>query len=246
MASNPPGKCCLEGFYHEGEAKGKHETIYGVETYITGSASPSDKVIVIFTDIYGIKLNNALLVADQLAEAGYKVYVPDILDGDIFVLGEKVDFASWLARHTPEVTNKIIDKFMAGLISEHAPKFIGGLGYCFGAKFAVQQLHPRTGTLHAAAIAHPSFVSMEELEAIGKDKPLLISAAQTDQIFSQELRHASETKLIEIGATFQIDLFSHVSHGFAARGDVSDPNVKYAKEKALQDQICWFNRFSSV
>ena len=36
-------------------------------------------------------------------------------------------------------------------------------------------------------VAHPSFVTIEEVDAIAKEKPLLISAAETDSIFPEEL-----------------------------------------------------------
>ncbi|CCF57490.1 hypothetical protein KAFR_0C04990 [Kazachstania africana CBS 2517] len=243
MASNPPGKCCFEGFYHEGTAKGKHEEIFGLDTYVTGTTSPSDRVIVILTDVYGNKINNALLIADQLARPGYKVYIPDILFGDVVVkLDGSTDFNAWRERHSPEKTRKVVDEFMSSLKKEYNPKFIGVIGYCFGAKFAVQQINTDGGFADVAAIAHPSFVSMEEVAAI--EKPLLIAAAENDSIFPEENRHATEAKLKEIGARYQLDLFGGVQHGFAARGDVSDPVVKYAKEKALSDQIYWFDHFS--
>lgn len=244
MASNPPGECCFKGFYHEGTPKGTYATIYDVNTYVAGTTSPKDKVIVILTDVYGYQFNNANLIADQLAEAGFKVYIPDILFNDPIVeLDGSADFPSWLKNHTPDRTAGVVNKFMSALKKDQNPKFIGVIGYCFGAKFAVQQLDSKTGTADVVAIAHPSFVSMEEIAAMDKSKPIIISAAENDEIFSEPLRHQTEDKLKEIGATYQLTLFSGVSHGFACRGDVSQPFIKYAKEKALADQIHWFNYF---
>lgn len=244
MASNPPGSCCFKGFYHEGTPKGEHKTLFDVDTYVTGGES-NDKVIIVLTDVFGNKFNNVLLTADQLAAAGYKVLIPDILFGDeIESLDGSIDFNDWLARHNPEVTRAIVDKFVAAVKKEYSPKFTGVIGYCFGAKFAVQQIDASNGLADVAAIAHPSFVTIEEITAIGKKKPLLVSAAETDSIYTEELRQQTESKLKEIGARYQLDLFSGVSHGYAARGDVSDPVVKYAKEKTLYDQIYWFDTFS--
>ncbi|CCC71694.1 hypothetical protein NCAS_0I00260 [Naumovozyma castellii] len=246
MASNRPGKCCFSGFYHEGTPKGIHESIYGVDTYVTGSASPKEKVIVILTDVYGNRFNNVNLIADQLADAGYKVYIPDILFNDpVVALDGSVDFNEWLAKHDAVKTRAVVDNFLKELKREFGPKFIGVIGYCFGAKFAVQQISSKDGLANCCAIAHPSFVSIDEIKAIGNKKPLLISAAENDTIFPADLRHTTEDTLREIGARYQLDLFSGVSHGFAARGDVSDPVVKYAKEKALRDQIFWFDHFST-
>ena len=47
-----------------------------------------------------------------------------------------------------------------------------------------------------------------------------------------ELRHQTEDELAKLnGVRYQVDLFSGVTHGFAVRGDINNPIVKYAKEK---------------
>ncbi|CAB4254832.1 similar to Saccharomyces cerevisiae YAL049C AIM2 Cytoplasmic protein involved in mitochondrial function or organization [Maudiozyma barnettii] len=245
MASNPSQKCCFEGFYHEGTAKGRYTDVFGIETYVIGEQYSNDKVLILFTDYFGIHFNNSLLIADQLSAKGYKVYIPDILFGDAVDPNnvENLDLQKWLSAHNEIRTKPMVDKFMASFKKEINPGFLGVLGYCFGAKYAIQQIHENTGTANAAAIAHPSFVTIEEVAAIGK-RPLLISAAETDPVFAPELRKLTEEKLKEIGSRYQIDLFSGTSHGFAVRGDLSDPQVLYAKEKAFYDQVYWFDHLS--
>lgn len=135
-----------------------------------------------------------------------------------------------------------MDSFLSELTKKIDTKFIGLVGYCFGAKYVIQQLTNDT-KVSAGAVAHPSFVSIDEVAEI--KKPLLISAAETDQIFTDELRKDTEQKLKEIKARYQIDFFSGVSHGYACRGDPKDPVIKYAKEKTFADQVHWFNTFSS-
>lgn len=247
------------GFRHEGTPLGSCQEVFGLDTYV---AEPQGSVccnntpkqqckeyIVILTDIYGHKFNNVQLIADQLAqETDCIVYVPDILFGDpVIALDGSTDFAKWLSDHPHEKTrNEAVQPFLKKLREEKNPHFIGVIGYCYGAKFAIQQLSQKDGLADAGAIAHPSFVSVEEVDAIAKEKPLLISAAETDHIFPEDLRHLTETKLKENGNCYQLDLFSGVSHGFAARGDVTVPWIKYAKEKALLDQIHWFNYFKNA
>ncbi|SCU96085.1 LAMI_0F05160g1_1 [Lachancea mirantina] len=243
MASNPPGKCCTTGFRHIGDAKGNHSTVFGLDTYVTGQES-NDKIIVIMTDIFGNRFNNVLLIADAFGDAGYKVLIPDILDNDPIHPSKSQDFNDWKARHNADFTRQISEPFVKAVKSELKPKFLGLVGYCFGAKYAIQLIDEKAGVADAAAVAHPSFVSMEEIAAVGK-KPLLISAAEEDSIFPPENRHATEAKLQEIGAVYQLDIFSGTSHGFAARGDISNPAVKYAKEKVFYDQVYWFDHFSA-
>lgn len=237
MASNPPGKCCAETNFHDGSAQGKLETVYGLDTYVVGNSD--SRFIVIATDIFGHEYNNVRLIADQWAKVGYKVYVPDILKGDAFNPGD--DLGKWIQSHTPEVTTPIYGGFVSKLREEVGKSaFIGSIGYCFGAKYVVQE-SAANGNLDAAAIAHPSFVSIEEVAEI--KKPIIISAAETDSIFTVELRHQTEAKLAEIKARYEITLFGGVEHGYAVRGDVTNPVVKYAAEKTLNDQIGWFSLF---
>lgn len=239
MASNPPGACCITSNFHEGQPSGQHETVFGLDTYVTGKSN--SRTIVILTDIYGHKYNNVLLIADQLAKLGkYRVLVPDILEADP-VPATHGDLGPWLEKHTAEFTRKYVDPFLKSVREEVGQNgFIGVVGYCFGAKYAIQQI-ASDGFADAAAVAHPSFVAIEEVEAI--KKPLLISAAETDSIFPPELRHKTEATLANIKARYQLDLFSGVSHGYAVRGDPKDPLVKYAMNKTLADQIQWFNLF---
>lgn len=70
--AKPSGACCLKGTLHEGEARGKWDSIAGVETYI---ATPSEgkangNVLLYFPDVWGM-FPNGLLIMDAFAEAGY-------------------------------------------------------------------------------------------------------------------------------------------------------------------------------
>lgn len=232
MASNAPGACCAAVNFHEGTPIGIYETIYGLNTYKVGSG---DNIIVIATDIYGNTLNNVLLNADELSRGGFTVLIPDILNND--PLKEGAPIQDWLPNHGSEITAPIFDGFLQKLRAT-SPKFVAGIGYCFGAKYIVQNL-AKGGLLDVGAIAHPSFVTIEEVKAI--TKPVIISAAETDPIFTTELRHQTEAVLAENKTRYQIDLYSGVSHGFAVRGDLSDPVFKYAKERALISQLSFFN-----
>lgn len=241
MASNPPGACCIETNFHEGSPIGKHQTVFGLDTYVTGTENSDNRVLVILSDIYGHRYNNTLLVADQLAKlGGYKVYIPDILENDP-VPASHGDLGPWLKKHPAEVTRPIVDGFLKSLRERIGSKaFVGVVGYCFGAKYSIQQI-AADGYANAAAVAHPSFVTIEEVEQI--KKPLLISAAETDPIFTTELRHKTEATLANIKARYQIDLFCGTVHGYAVRGDPKDPVVRYAMSKTIADQVQWFAQF---
>lgn len=64
---------------------------------------------------------------------------------------------------------------------------------------------------------------------------------ETDNIFPPEKRHETEVILKDIKVPYQLNLYSHVSHGFAVRGDMSIKAAKYAKEQAFLQAVFWFN-----
>ena len=68
---------------------------------------------------------------------------------------------------------------------------------------------------------------------------------ETDDIFPTNLRHDSEKKLKEVGATYQFTLYSGIAHGFAVRGDMSNKWEKWCKEKAFGQATEWFDLHSS-
>lgn len=96
----------------------------------------------------------------------------------------------------------------------------------------------KEGGFDAGYGAHPSFVTDEELSAI--TRPLSIAAAEIDHIMTQELRVRSEGILAKVGVPWQISLYGGVSHGFAVRGDMSDPKQKFAIEAAFEQAKLWF------
>ncbi|KAF9248535.1 hypothetical protein DTO013E5_6320 [Penicillium roqueforti] len=242
MASNTPAACCASGFKHEGTPAGETKTINGVNAYIAhpkGSKTP-EKAIIFVTDIFGI-YTNAQLLADEYANNGYLTIVPDILQGDAIDVkameSGKVDLSAWLPKHKPADVEPAVESAIKYARETLGVKRVGAVGYCFGAKFVCRNIKP--GLIDVGYIAHPSFVTHEELGAI--KGPLSIAAAEVDSIFTTQLRHESEDILIKTTQPWQINLFSGVSHGFAVRGDLKDPKQKWAKEQAFCQAIAWFN-----
>jgi dienelactone hydrolase len=118
----------------------------------------------------------------------------------------------------------------------------------------------KEGHLDAGYIAHPSFVTYEELSAI--IKPLSIAAAgktshlklliipgeantslEIDNIFTPENRFESEKILADVKVPYQINLYGSVSHGFALRGDLSIKEVKFATDRAFEQAVTWFKHW---
>lgn len=242
MASKPPSDCCFKSFKHEGTPIGIHKDIAGLDTYQVGENYGYERLIVIMTDVFGNKLSNTLLIADELSKLNEcQVLIPDILKGDAIVEYDPSKMLEWKDNHTPAENKTIVDGFLKRLHEQTSPKTVFGIGYCFGAKCTVQNL-AKDGYLTAGAIAHPSLVSVEEVEAI--TKPILISAALDDIVFPEDLRNKTVSILAANEVRFQLDLFQGVSHGFAIKGDINEPVVKYAKVKVIVDQAYFFKHLT--
>lgn len=80
--AKPSGACCLKGNLHEGEARGKIQTISGIETYVSTPASDkaNGNILLYFPDVYGL-FNNAKLIMDAFADAGYLALGLDYFKG---------------------------------------------------------------------------------------------------------------------------------------------------------------------
>ncbi|KAI0382321.1 dienelactone hydrolase [Hypomontagnella monticulosa] len=255
MASNPPGDCCIRGVKHEGTTRGesvkinnKHLGYLAKPPSATLEAQPNkkDTAILFVPDVIGIWLNSKLM-ADQYAANGYLTLVIDPFNGDPLSLSRPAgfDFMAWLKHgtdgdnpHTEEAVDPIIEAAIKYLKEELGVKRLGAVGYCFGAKYVAR--HSKTG-IQCGYFAHPSFVTEDELRNF--NRPLSIAAAETDEIFTIQQRHASEAILRGVGKPYQINLFSGVAHGFAVRGDPNDKRERFAKEQAFIQAVAWFDQF---
>lgn len=80
--ARPSGECCLKGSIHEGEARGRFETVAGMNTYISTpkNGNTNGHIILYFPDVWGFFLNG-FLIMDGFADAGYQVLGPDYFRG---------------------------------------------------------------------------------------------------------------------------------------------------------------------
>ena len=188
-------------------------------------------------------------IADQFAANGYFVVMPDLFEGDPIKLNRPADFdiMAWLQKSGPEgkghgigQVDPIVTEVIKHMKTELGVKKLGSVGYCFGAKYVARFLAEGKG-IDVGCMAHPSFVDAAEIKAI--KGPLSIAAAETDQIFPAEKRRETEDLLKEMGATYQLFLYSSVEHGFAVRADMSKKEAKFAKEAAFLQHVQWFDEF---
>ncbi|KAF8186793.1 Alpha/Beta hydrolase protein [Pholiota molesta] len=244
--AGPISDHCAQGVKHTGEAVGRVETIAGVETYISdppaGTPGPK-KVILYFADIFSPLFINAKLLQDYFASQGF------------YVLGLDYFFGDPVQNHAdePGFDRAAWVKKVKGLADEATPRWIdavrekygedakyAAVGYCFGGPYALELA--TTDKVVAAAFAHPASLNEDHFKQL--KKPLLLSCAETDRTFPAASRHRAEDILAEIKATYHVQLFSGVSHGFATRGDPNVENERWAKEESARSIVGWFKRFA--
>ncbi|THH00640.1 hypothetical protein EW026_g1923 [Hermanssonia centrifuga] len=244
----------ISGVRHEGEPEGKIERIAGVECYVASPTGdyPKDKVVLFLTDVFGIPLINNRLLADDFARNGFKTVMPDLFNGDPRVLDPPPTFdrEAWMAKHRdPESWISALDSVVASL-KESGVTRIGTTGYCFGAPPAFHLA--LNGESDVTVLAHPSrLVCPEDFEKYKAESkaPLLINSCEEDRMFPPEQQTIVDGIMGEgkFAPGYQRTYWDGCTHGFAVRGDLSDPKVKAGKEgenKSNIDQsaaIDWLN-----
>jgi hypothetical protein len=85
MSGNQPGSCCVKGELHAGTPVGREDRLYGLDCYISDppGGEPPKGVVVILSDVFGWKLPNTRILADEYAKRGrFQVMIPDFFDGN--------------------------------------------------------------------------------------------------------------------------------------------------------------------
>ncbi|KAF7364288.1 Dienelactone hydrolase endo--beta-d-glucanase [Mycena sanguinolenta] len=256
-------KDCLKGVIHEGTPEGKIETIGGITCYVATPAVdyPKDKVVLMLTNVFGLPL----LLADTYAQNGFKCIMPDIFNGDPVPLDDfdpdNFDLDKWVENgHDQIYTRPTVDKVVAALKAEGISTFLA-TGYCFGARYVFDLAFENI--FAAAVVAHPSLLRIPadlQVSAVildyvhlAPDKPqkyvaesktpLLINSCSDDELFPHEAQTAADEIFAGFSPGYKREYFDGCSHGFAVRGDLSDPKVKAGKEGAFKATVEWFMKY---
>jgi len=261
--------CCTSGHLHEGTPKGREAKLGNLDAYITGDESNKSKTLLYLVDIFGYKLNNARLLADEYADKGFYVVMPDILEGDAvpheilqaiaplstseargIIVGAKdaaavgTTLPPWLVKHREAVTLPLVQAAVRSLREDKDVGKIGAVGFCFGGRYAILLTHGDAETPVDAAVAnHPSSVAFpKEIDAI--EKPIQINVGDSDSMMS--LKDIDTTKgsfLKRVDAPHDINVFKGAVHGFAVRGDSNEEFEKKNKDVAAHKTIEFMKKY---
>lgn len=175
--------------------------------------------------------------------------------------------------HLPDTVDPIIEKTLAYMKEQGAKKIgavgycFGGkyvarfmakgkgvdVGFTAHPSFVDEaELRGVTGPLSIAAagkfgycVFHCRVLRKEKTRLERKNIPTNgTTSPETDSIFPEEKRHQTEQILKDMGSIpYQMTLYSGVEHGFAVRGDLNKPEIKFAKEAAFLQAVQWFDEF---
>ncbi|KAK0457847.1 uncharacterized protein EV420DRAFT_1764770 [Desarmillaria tabescens] len=226
---------CFAGVTHEGTPTGTLEQIGGVDRYVATPAGdyPKNKVILLLTDVFGIPLVNN------------KTIIPDLFFGDPIPAhamepAHLFDRDGWVAAHGPAQTRPPLDKVTAALKETGVTDF-GASGYCFGARYVFDLAFD--GIISVSVISHPSRLAFpEDFEKYANDvkAPLLINSCEIDQGLPLEIHDKVDQVFSKFESGYKREYFEGCKHGFAVRGDLSDPKVKAGKEGSFRAAAKWF------
>ncbi|KZT70801.1 alpha/beta-hydrolase [Daedalea quercina L-15889] len=238
----------LPGVRHEGTPEGKFEQIGGVECYVAMPPGDYDKskAVLYFTDAFGIPLNNSKLLADTFAHNSYRTIIPDYMHGDpvpldVFENPGQFDLKAWIGRHGEDVWKPDVDNVVAALKAEGVTR-IGTTGYCYGGPAAFHLGISNTST--ATVVTHPALLNPEVLERYRDESkvPLLINSCEVDEQFPLPLQAKADEILKNFAPGYEKTYWEGCTHGFAVRGDISDPKVKAAKEGVFGTTVKFFQK----
>jgi len=97
------------------------------------------------------------------------------------------------------------------------------------------------GTLLSASAL---LVSKQKYKSIVK-APLLMNSCEVDPRFPKEAQAMADEVLGDgkFAPGYKREYFEGCTHGFAVRGDLSDPNVKAGKEGSFKAAAEWFLKY---
>ncbi|KAB2573411.1 Hydrolase tropI [Lasiodiplodia theobromae] len=202
----------------------------------------------IIHDLYGWTFSNTRILADHYAqEVDATVYVPDFFGGEVVpaeIVSDQsrwgeIDIPSFMVRNSKTIREPEIFACAKALRDQYGR--VGAIGFCFGG-WAVFRLGAKGNQLvDCISTAHPSLLEKHEIENVGV--PVQILAPEKDVVFTEELKAYSNQVIPTLGIAYDYQHFPGLEHGFAIRGDPTNPPEMKGLERAKNAAVVWFRQW---
>jgi dienelactone hydrolase len=216
---------CAIGVTWDGTPKGDWVDNFagtGLAAYVAKPASAATGTPVLqLSDIFGAKLKNAQLYADELAAA---INAPVVLPDFFYVEGagawppgslDPSKFGAWLAKYPRDQVMADADKIIAGMKKEFNATSVKAIGFCWGGLFAALLAGPKPA-VSAAVLLHPSLLTQADVDGI--TAPVLFLTNGEDQQVSDEFR-AAIIETLKSKPSSSLHHYPDARHGHTLRAD---------------------------
>jgi len=237
------------------KGQGSSVDLNGLKVYITGSQK-NTKAIVVLADVLGMESGRHKGIADQFADAGYYVVMPDLFHGDTLTFADIVaeDKSRTMEFIKTWPSNKWapdMDKVYAHL-EENKIGFTGLIGFCWGS-WAIFHESARGRKFNAGACFHPSLRIESMMNGSVDDlankcqTPMLMGACSNDP---DNVKPGGSVNTILSQKSFagncQYHLFEEQEHGFVSQGDLSNKSIARDVELAMNMAMTFFSKHLSA
>ncbi|CAD6570300.1 MAG: hypothetical protein CYPHOPRED_003879 [Cyphobasidiales sp. Tagirdzhanova-0007] len=238
------GDCCKLAFFKTTKATGREIKLKDLDCYVTGSENAAGALVMV-ADIFGWKLNNARVLADQISkEAGIAVYLPDLFLPDDHAPYDPEERAKWdqpafMQRNPPTNFTKL-ETVAYAVLQKH--KKLGAMGYCWGAQGSLHLGSKSLQLASAVGFAHPVLSDTKPFENLAM--PALFLCCAVDRFLGPELRREVEQvmfkKADDEGLISKFVLYPGTAHGDLSRGDEKSAVTARAMGDAMKETAEFF------
>lgn len=203
--------------------------------------------------MFGKTLINTRLLADKYADSiGARVYIPDFFDGQDLQKQMESNPNFDRSKAVPALLEKFSPRDYQRFPSvvdeirkvQPSAKKIGSIGFCWGALGSIKLGSKEAGSsqVDAVAFAHPTKIEPTDFQNL--EKPGLFMCCQHDPMFPKEKQEEAKLeweKLAEKGVFIRQSYYPFVSHGWAIKGDETNPYAAKAMAHAALEAISFFS-----